>query len=74
MKKNSISTKLSPEARTFLIDLEANINIFKKSKGIPRDKKISYTEGIELIANYFKLNNDKYLELIKLYGEKNNGQ
>jgi hypothetical protein len=60
-----ISTKISREGMNFLLDLEANVRLNMKIKNLNR-KKIPLSKSLEIVAKYFKANNDKYLELIKL--------
>lgn len=57
--------KLSEKGRSFLIDGCANHRIAHRDREQPFP-----WEFLELIANYFKKNNDRYLELIKMGVEK----
>lgn len=63
--------KMSDENREFLSRLNHNCH---RQDAIMKDW--SYSDLLSSIENYFKLNNDRYLELIKLIGSmeaKKNG-
>jgi len=65
------SVKMSDENLTFWKNLNVNCIKTDKTKEI-----LSYSDLQESIVKYFKLNNDRYLELVELIGnleEKKNG-
>jgi len=65
------SVKMSDENLTFWKNLNVNCIKMDKTKEI-----LSYSDLQESIVKYFKLNNDRYLELVELIGnleEKKNG-
>jgi len=68
--KNTIAIRVSQEAYDFLYDLQTNIRLVIKDKKIKR-QKLGINQVLDIIKNYFKLNNDSYKELIKLYINKN---
>lgn len=58
MVENKESIKISSKAKEFLKQMKVN--------RIKLDlEPINYSEGLEIIANYFKNNNDRYLEMLK---------
>ena len=58
--ENKSSVKLSKENKYFLKKL--GINRIK----LDMDKRaLSYSDLMQIIRKYFKLNNDRYLELVK---------
>ena len=59
------SVKISEKGYGFLDRMADN-----RIKAGTGGRKVSYWELIEIIAKYFKLNNDRYLEMIKME-EKN---
>jgi len=64
--KLKTSTKISDQGREFLH--KVSLNCIKMDT---ETREISYSEVIERIESYFKLNNDKYLEMVKM-GVKQN--
>lgn len=63
------STKMSEDNRDFWKKLNKNAIISGKI-----DEAVSFSAVQEVVVKYFKMNNDRYLELIELMGEtKNNG-
>jgi len=61
-----VSIKLKKEFRTFIKDFARNRIISRTDL-----EKLSQPDACNLIVKYFKLNNDRYLELIKLQPNKN---
>lgn len=59
--KDKISVKVSDSGREFLENLSVNRRYLKVDK-----KQLCYHESIDIIAKFFKLNQDKYHELIQL--------
>lgn len=59
--KIKTSVKISDNGFNFLKKL--NLNRIKTGTS---DNFLSYSDLIELIAKYFKLNNDRYLELLEV--------
>lgn len=53
--------KINPIGKEFIENLQRNFNFTNKTK-------ISLGDCVDVVAKYFKNNNDKYLEMI---GEKN---
>jgi len=70
MKKNNTPIKMSEENSAFLRRL--NHNCHKEDKIM---KDWSRSDLLTAIEKYFKLNNDRYIELVELIGnmEKQNG-
>jgi len=67
MKDRGVSRKLSRE----YIDFTENLRATRRSKAIGTDKKmITQLDASTLIVNYFKENNDRFLELIKMEFKK----
>jgi hypothetical protein len=69
--KLKTSVKMSEDNITFWKNL--NVNCIKTDN---LKEIISFSDLQDMIVKYFKLNNDRYLELIKLVGsteEKKNG-
>jgi len=62
--KAKISVKMSEENIKFWKNLNVNCIKTDKIKDI-----VSYSDLQDTIVNYFKLNNDRYLELVELIGE-----
>lgn len=58
---NKTSVKLSNVGIDFLKNLRTN-----RRKVETDDKDLSYWELIEVMVKYFKLNNDKYIEVVKI--------
>lgn len=66
--KNYISIKVTGSFKDFIENLRAT----RRSKVIGTDKEmLTQTETIELIVKYFKLNNDRFMELLKMENKKN---
>jgi len=66
--KNYISIKVTDNFKDFV----ENVRATRRSKVIGTDKEmLNQTETIELIVKYFKLNNDRFVELIKMEFKKN---
>jgi len=63
---NRYSIKLSQEGISFLKRLKTN-----RRKADIDEQDASYWRLIELIAKYFKLNNQEYLDLVKMEMNKN---
>ena len=59
------SIKFTERGYSFLDKMAAN-----RVKADSDSKTLFYWELLEIIAKYFKLNNDKYLELIKMEWNK----
>ena len=57
-----ISTKLSEVNRNFLKKLVSNL---RKAERLDEMMGYSYSDALELIVNYFKMNNDLYVEMIQ---------
>lgn len=72
MKKNTIPYRLSNETLSFLRRINENAyNYGKISYG-----EISLDKLLKAVYTYFKLNNDRYLELLEIVGkmeEQKNG-
>jgi len=68
--KSKVSVKMSDNNINFWKNL--NVNCIKTDN---LKEILSYSDLQESIVKYFKLNNDKYLELIKMIGqiEEKNG-
>lgn len=63
-----IPQKLSSEGIDFLKKMKRN-----RIKADTDEEELPYWKLLEIMAKYFKLNNEEYLKLIKLpYGEKKN--
>lgn len=57
-KENKVPIKISQKGKTFLKQMQINrIKLDLDS--------LTYSQCVDRIANYFKNNNDKYLEMIK---------
>jgi septin family protein len=67
--KLKTSVKMSDENRIFWKNL--NINCIKTNH---LREIISYSDLQETVVKYFKLNNDRYLELIELVGKMGENQ
>jgi hypothetical protein len=66
--KNYISIKVTDNFKDFV----ENVRATRQSKVIGTDKEmLNQTETIELIVKYFSLNNDRFVELIKMEFKKN---
>ena len=59
--KNETSMKVNELGKSFVEKFKAN----RRGAGVD-DKEISFQKALDTIATYFKLNNDRYLELIEL--------
>ena len=65
-EKNKTSTKLSESSRAFLAKLAAHLTTSGTEKF-----NLDFDKTILRIQKYFKLNNDRYLELLKVQDDKN---
>ena len=63
---NKSSVKLSEESKTFLKKFRLN-----RIKTNTDDKILSYADLVDILTKYFRLNNERYLELVKLEEDKN---
>jgi len=72
MKRNQVSTKLGEEGRNFLMNMNHSRITLKKQNGkiTNQEDELSYDDNLSLIVKYFKYNNDRYLELIKMENNK----
>jgi hypothetical protein len=61
--------KISNGGFDFLFDLQTNLRLSLKSKQCKRTE-IGMGRSVDLITKYFKMNNTRYLELIKLYEDE----
>jgi len=66
MEKNKTSIKISEEGLSFLRKLITN-----RRKADVDESDLAYWKVLDVIAKYFKSNNDKYLELVKTQWSKN---
>lgn len=66
MGKSKVSIKVSDEGINFLKKLITN-----RRKADIDESDLHYWKVMEIIAKYFKLNNDRYLELVKMGWNKN---
>lgn len=64
--KTGTSTKISENVRVFLKKFRTN-----RRKTEIDESDLSYSGLLEIVVKYFKNNNDKYLELIKIPAVKN---
>jgi len=63
MKEKGKSMKVSGLCRDFIENLRAT----RRSKQVGTDKEmLTQSDTLDLIVKYFKSNNDKYLEVVKL--------
>ena len=60
-----VSQKLSDKGTEFLNRFGANRVIIKME-----NRALSYADLVEIIANYFKQDNDRYLELVNMEFKK----
>ncbi len=60
------SVKLSDKGIAFLKKFRLN-----RIKANTDEEILSYADLLDVVAKYFKSNNDKYLELVKVIGDKN---
>jgi len=67
--KQKISVKMSEENITFWKNL--NVNCIKTDN---LKEMVSYSDLQSSVVKYFKLNNDKYLELVALIGQTRENQ
>jgi len=67
--KQKISVKMSEENITFWKNL--NVNCIKTDN---LKEIVSYSDLQSSVVKYFKLNNDKYLELVALIGQTRENQ
>ena len=68
MKDRGISWKITNNFYNFLENLRAT----RRSKIVGTDEKmLTQLEACDVIVKYFKLNNDRFMELIKLEMEQN---
>lgn len=68
--KNNIPIKVKESGYDFLYDLSSNLRLVRKEKKLKR-MEISKSKALDLIVKYFKMNPEKYQELIKLYITEN---
>ena len=64
IKDNGMSIKISSDSKKFLKRLKHNRWITMDKLGT-NEKELTEKESVDLIVKYFKLNNERYLELIK---------
>ena len=57
---NSMSIKVSRDNKDFLGRLGVN-----RAFALRNPKQITFSEALDLIEKYFKLNNDKYQEMVQ---------
>ena len=64
MEKNKAPIRICKESKDFLNRLSNNL-----IRAETETQTLSYDDLLLRIAKYFKLNNDRYLELVKIKGE-----
>ena len=68
--KSRYPIKISEEGYNFLYDLQTNIRTLAKDKNKKRPD-LTFPKVVEIITKYFKSNNERYVELIKLFKNEN---
>ena len=68
MGKNFCTVKVTDDTLEFLKKIPMN----RVRINLEEEKLISITESLSLIERYFKLNNNRYMELIKMIYENGN--
>ena len=63
---SKISVKLSEQGLSFLQKFKTN-----RRKADTDEEDLAYWKLIEVIAKYFKLNNDEYLKVVNMEWNKN---
>lgn len=70
--KNKKNMRISENTDNFFFDIQSNVGIRQKERNSKRNK-ISKTDSMDIIVEYFKKDNNTYLKLINLIMEKYNG-